>query len=408
MRIKKEAELDFDDVLLLPQRTKTASRFQVGLEREFKFYNSPRTWWGIPIMISNMDTTGCFRIAEKLIPYHIITVLHKFYSAQQISDFFRNYIIKHNNYSVVNYVWVSIGMKDDDLQRAIEIQNNLSKYQVFINIVVDIANGYTEEYVHYLSKVRKEFPTSIICAGNICTEEMVPEYILHGGVDIVKVGIGPGSVCTTRVKTGVGRPQLSAISNCAYKAHGLNSDKHRLGLICGDGGCKTSGDVCKAFAGNADFVMLGGMIAGAEECEGEWTIKDGEKYKYIDEVNRKRYSIGENQYIEYNRDNTLLVTTFDETKNNSWRKHPTKVALKFHGMSSKEAMEQHHGGMASYKTAEGKEVLIPNKGPVVNIIEDILGGLRSCCSYLGAQSIKEISRCAEFVQVNRTHNTVYE
>ena len=227
------------------------------------------------------------------------------------------------------------------------------------NICVDIANGYTEKFIDWCAKIRLEFPESIIMGGNIATPEMVSELILHGEVDIVKVGIGPGSACTTRLKAGVGYPQLSAIAECSHVAHGLRSDAGRLGLSCADGGCRYPADVAKAYAAGADFVMLGGMLAGTEECEGEWT-------KYADTHEKK--------------------------------------SLVFYGMSSKKAQEKHGDGLRSYRSSEGRVKEIPYKGKAELVVNDILGGVRSACAYTGATSLKDFSKTARFVRVNRTHN----
>ena len=217
-------------------------------------------------------------------------------------------------------------------------------------------DGYTDDFVNFCRKIREDFGQKpIIMAGNVSTPEMVQEIILHGGVDIVKVGIGPGSACTTRLKTGVGYPQLSAIIECSHAAHGLRAGQSRIGLICADGGCRTSSDVCKAFAAGADFVMLGGMLAGTDQCEGDWEYDNG-----------------------------------------------NKKALKFYGMSS-HAAQKKYGGVKNYRASEGRIKKVTYKGDASLIVEDILGGLRSACSYIGSTSLKHMSRCAEFNLVNRTH-----
>ncbi|KAK9744621.1 IMP dehydrogenase / GMP reductase domain [Popillia japonica] len=180
-------------------------------------------------------------------------------------------------------------------------------------------------------------------AGNVVTGEMVEELILSGA-DIIKVGIGPGSVCTTRIKTGVGYPQLSAVIECADAAHGLQ------GHIISDGGCTCAGDVAKAFGAGADFVMAGGMFAGHDECDGEVIEKNGKKYKL------------------------------------------------FYGMSSKTAMQKHSGGVAEYRSSEGKTVEVVYKGDVESTVLDILGGLRSACTYTGAGKLKELPRRATFIR----------
>lgn len=350
LKIDNDIKLDFDDVLLVPQRSYAASRKEVNLKRNFKFYWSNKEWHGVPLMAANMDTTGTFNMGASLNNHEAITCLHKYYSSDAIEGYYKYYNVESN-------VWVSIGMNvEHELERLYKIEDNTS---IQPNICIDIANGYTEKFIDYCAKVRLEFPNSIIMAGNVATPEMVSELILHGEVDIVKVGIGPGSACTTRLKAGVGYPQLSAIAECSHVAHGLRSDAGRLGLICADGGCRYPADVAKAYAAGADFVMLGGMLAGTEECEGEWT-------KYADTHEKK--------------------------------------SLVFYGMSSKKAQEKHGDGLRSYRSSEGRVKEIPYKGKAELVVNDILGGVRSACAYTGATSLKDFSKTARFVRVNRTHN----
>lgn len=350
LKIDNDIKLDFDDVLLVPQRSYAASRKEVKLKRNFKFYWSSKEWHGVPLMAANMDTTGTFNMGTALNNHEAITCLHKHYDADAIEGYFKYYNVESN-------VWVSIGMDlEHELERLFHIEDSTSHQP---NICIDIANGYTEKFVDYCAKIRLEFPNSIIMAGNVATPEMVSELILHGEVDIVKVGIGPGSACTTRLKAGVGYPQLSAIAECSHVAHGLRSDAGRLGLICADGGCRYPADVAKAYAAGADFVMLGGMLAGTDECEGEWI-------KYADTHEKK--------------------------------------SLVFYGMSSKKAQEKHGDGLRSYRSSEGRVKEIPYKGKAELVVNDILGGVRSACAYTGATSLKDFSKTARFVRVNRTHN----
>lgn len=356
MKIVDETKLDFDDILLVPARSPAASRKEVNLKRTFKFFHSPKEWTGLPIIAANMDTTGTFKMGTAMSQREAVTCLHKHYDDETISDYFKYYNMERN-------VWISIGMSEDEITKLITIREQLHHPP---NICIDIANGYTEKFVSFCASVRGFFPSAIIMAGNVCTPEMVQELILHGGVDIVKIGIGPGSACTTRLKTGVGYPQLSAIIECSHAAHGLKSGERRMGLICADGGCRMPADVCKAFAANADFVMLGGMLAGTDECEGEWEYDvddDGEEYK---------------------------------------------TNLSFYGMSSEKAQNKHNDGVNDYATSEGRVKRIPYKGPVSSIMTDIEGGLRSCCAYVGATSLKDLPKCAKAVKVNRVHydNTV--
>ena len=361
MKVRHDIKLDFDDTLLVPHRTHTASRKAVKLDRTFQFYHANKSWTGVPIIASNMDSTGTLEMSKVFAPYKMVTCLHKYYDHDQLLG------LEYCPFST--YTWYSLGIKDIEFD---QLCDTVDKTHIVPNICIDVANGYTENFVNFCSKIRKQFANRcIIMAGNVCTPEMVQELILHGGVDIVKIGIGPGSACTTRLKTGVGYPQLSAIMECAHAAHGLKSHEKRMGLICADGGCRTPADICKALAANADFVMLGGMLAGTEECEGDWE---------------------EERLVNWHKHKPPEVT-----------KQIVKKFLKFYGMSSKIAQDKHGEGLKNYRSSEGRSIKVPYKGPAENIIKDILGGIRSCCAYIGATSIKDMSKCAEFIRVNRTH-----
>lgn len=344
MRIEQDLKLGFKDVLFRPKRSTLKSRSQVDLARTYSFKHSGRKWTGVPIIAANMDSVGSFAMAKSLSEHGVMTAVHKHYSVNDWAKF-----VDSNDASVLNNVMVSTGTSETDFQKTKDIMA-LSDELVFI--CVDIANGYSEHLVEYIEKIRAEFPDKVISAGNVVTGDMVEELIL-AGADIVKVGIGPGSVCTTRVKTGVGYPQLSAIIECADAAHGLG------GMIIGDGGCSCAGDVAKAFGGGADFVMLGGMLAGHKESGGEVIEKDGKEF------------------------------------------------MKFYGMSSQSAMDKHSGGVAKYRAAEGKTVLLPFRGSVHNSIQDIMGGVRSTCTYVGAAKLKELTKRTTFIRVQEQENNVY-
>ncbi len=364
-KIINETKLDFDDVLIRPKRSTLNSRSEVNLIRTFKFAHSPRELNCVPLMVANMDTVGTIPMGRSLSIHQSITCLHKHYD----EDVLVNLFVKPTD-----YFWYSTGTSKKDIEKLERVFNTIKHSQGYIpNVCLDVANGYTEQFVKTAAHIRKLFPEIIIMAGNVVTQEMVEELIIHGKVDIVKVGIGSGSVCTTRLKTGVGYPQLSAVMECADAAHGLG------GHICSDGGCKVVGDICKAFGGNADFVMLGSMFAGADECEGEW------KYEY------KMRSGG--------------WQPFDPQSSDVEKR---KVSLQYYGMSSKNAMDKHHDGVANYRTAEGKCVTVPYKGHAIDILQDIYGGLRSACTYVGANKIKDFGKKTTFIQVNNTHNKVYE
>ena len=344
MRIETEMKLGFKDVMIRPKRSTLKSRSHVTLERDFKFLHSSTSWSGVPIMAANMDTVGTFSMAKALAEEKLFTAIHKHYSVQEWNEFLRD--ITPETY---NYIAISTGTGKNDSKKLAEIfeANPQLKF-----ICIDVANGYSEHFVNFVQQTRKQYPDKVIIAGNVVTGEMVEELLL-AGADIIKVGIGPGSVCTTRVKTGVGYPQLSAIIECADAAHGLG------GQIISDGGCLTPGDVAKAFGAGADFVMLGGMLAGHTESGGELIEIEGEKFK------------------------------------------------QFYGMSSTTAMEKHVGGVAEYRASEGKTVQVPYKGNVGNTLKDILGGLRSACTYVGASRLKELTKRTTFIRVSEQENTVY-
>jgi GMP reductase len=340
--VSNEPKFDFSDVLIIPKTSTLESRSGVSLERTFKMKNAGVEWSGVPIISANMDTTGTTRMAASLSKYNMCTALHKHYSADE-------------NAAADNYqrVFYSLGTSDADFNKLKWLNYTPSM------VCLDVANGYTTKFIDRVSELREiVHPETIIMAGNVVTPEKT-EQILLAGADIVKVGIGGGSVCTTRVKAGVGYPQLSAVIECADAAHGLN------GLICSDGGCTVPGDVVKAFAGGADFVMLGGMLAGTDECDGQ-----------------------------------LIYTESSDGKG-----YPSH--MKFYGMSSKAANEKYNGGLGTYKAAEGKEVLVPYKGPVSEVVEDILGGLRSALTYTGSSKLSELTKRSSFVIVNNQHNRVF-
>jgi len=295
-----------------------------------------------------MDHTGTIEMADALEKHEMSVALHKHYPSEELSKFFGGTDGLH---------WYSMGIGEADMEKFEKVKTITTPGHVCI----DVANGYSEAFVDFVRKFREANPFTVIMAGNVVTGEMVEELIL-AGVDVVKVGIGPGSVCTTRKMTGVGYPQLSAIIECADAAHGLG------GHICADGGCVVAGDVAKAFGAGADFVMLGGMLAGHEECGGE-------------------------RVFDY--DCTEIIESVPPTH------------IRFYGMSSKAAMEKYNGGVAEYRASEGKEVLVPYRGPVDDTVQDILGGVRSACTYTGSKTLKELPKRTTFVMVNKTHNTIF-
>ena len=361
MRLDNEIKLDYKDVLIRPKRSTLKSRSQVRLERKFTFRNSKTDYEGVPIMAANMDGVGTFAMADKLAEGNIFTCLVKTYTADELIEYFAP--IAYIPERTAN-VAMSIGTSDEDWCK-LEIVHQVVKDKLKY-VCMDIANGYSDHFAARVRKVRDQFPDVVIIAGNVVTGEMTEELIL-AGADIVKVGIGPGSVCTTRIQTGVGYPQLSAVMECADAAHGLG------GHIIADGGCTCPGDVAKAFAGGADFVMLGGMLAGHDQGGGE--------------VITKYYETNEIQGFE--------------------KVIETKKFVQFYGMSSDAANTKHFGGLKDYRSSEGREVLVPYRGDVAATIQDLLGGIRSTCTYAGAMKLKQLSKCTTFVRCTQQFNAVY-
>ena len=380
MRIESDTKLDFKDVLLRPKRSELTSRKDVDLMREFTFKNAGGEdsdhkaygWKGIPIVASNMDTTGTFETGKALAQHHMLTCINKHYDASKWMHKLNGYGVYNSPEQEKGTVWEhdpnsrnwqnriyehispSIGIKyhESDYDDIDFLRDVCFRFYWTQFVCIDAANGYTSRFCDFIKKVREEFPHLIIIAGNVVTGEMTEEILLSGA-DIVKVGVGSGSVCTTRIQTGVGYPQLSAIIECADAAHGIG------GHIMADGGCVCAGDVAKAFCAGADFVMLGGMLAGHTESAGQEEVINDEKYKV------------------------------------------------FYGMSSDTAMNKYHGGVAKYRSSEGKTVRIKHRGLIRNTVENILGGLRSTCTYIGARKLKDMPKCATFVKVTQQSNEIF-
>jgi GMP reductase len=373
-KIINEMKLDFDDVLIRPKRSTLSSRSEVCLIRDFHFKHSPRKFSAIPVIVANMDTTGTLGMANIVCENQAMVALHKHYKADQLIEY---YCANTNDHKELTFY--STGTSSSDIEKLTYVFNAIkTKGCSLPNICVDVANGYSEKFVKTVAHIRKLYEEIVIMAGNVVTPEMVEELILHGRVDIVKVGIGPGSVCTTRLKTGVGYAQISACLECSDAAHGLG------GHICGDGGCKHVGDICKVFGSNADFVMCGNFFAGCEECEGEW------EYEY-----QSGFGVA-------------LAEPFWQPFYPGHDGPKRKTKLKFYGMSSKEAMEKHSNGVANYRTSEGRCVGVAYKGMVQDVLLDIFGGLRSACTYIGASKIKDFGKKTTFIMVNNTHTKTYD
>lgn len=350
MRIEDDIKLDYDDALLKPKRSTLVSRKDVELERELRFYHSPKIWKGIPIMTANMATCGTFEMAKTLAPKKIVTTFHKYYTIDDYKEFF----VEFDN---PDYVCYTLGIRDRDLEQLNEmIENDLINNFSFV--CIDVPNGYLERFLEVIREVRMMCPEHIIIAGNVVSNEMTEEIILNGA-DIVKVGIGPGSVCTTRKMAGVGYPQLSAVIECADAAHGI-SKENGVGLIIADGGLVHPCDFAKAFCAGADFTMSGSLFSGYEQSGGKTIEKSGKKFK------------------------------------------------EYYGSSSNKAMLENYGQKDLHRASEGRYVLIPHKGDINDFLQDLFGALRSTGTYIGARKLKEFSKRATFIRVNRQINTSLE
>lgn len=364
MRIQDDIQLDYCDVLLRPKRSALSSRSEVDVLRQYTFRWCPRVLQGTGIISANMFTTGTMQIAREMQKQHLFTALHKHYAAEELLAFLKD---NAKLFGSNDLIFVSSGVSEADYEKLKTVMAG----GLVHNICIDVANGYSPYLVNYVQKVRKTWQECLIMAGNVVTGDMTEDLILSGA-DIVKVGIGPGSVCTTRKLTGVGRPQFSTVIECADAAHGVG------GMICADGGCTVPGDVCKSFCAGADFVMLGGMLAGHEESAGELCVK----HFQTDEV-------------EMIDDKTCALHMEE------------KQFKKFYGMSSEYAQQAHYGGMKKYRASEGKVVEIPFRGPIEPTLLALLGGLRSCMTYIGAKRLKDMPKCATFYRVNRQLNNIF-
>jgi GMP reductase len=345
MRIDYNIHLDYSDVLLKPKRSTLSSRRDVDIYREFKFRNSGKSLRYTPIMASNMDGVGTFSMAKVLQEFKMMTVIRKHYTYDEWKSAVGNGLR-------LKYVSVCTGtgaIWDENSSDYQTMKRVLQSFPDIPFITIDVANAYHEQFVDFVQRIRSEYPDKVIIAGNVVSPEMTEELIINGA-DVVKIGIGPGSVCTTRTQTGVGVPQFSAIVECADAANGVD------GHIIADGGCTQPGDVAKALAAGAHFVMLGGMLAGHDESEFE--LKDGKRV--------------------------------------------------FYGMSSQSAFDAHGARKDGYRGTEGKTVVLEDRGPVKDTVEQILGGVRSTCTYIGARRIKDMPKCAHFVRVNNVINRVFD
>ena len=381
-QILSETYLDYSDILIKPKMgNNLSSRKDVNLTREYKFkFGQIRK--GLGIFNANMATVGNFETAKHLLKVGMFATIHKFYTAEEIINFMRQCQEEKLNYS---NLFISIGIKNGirELDKLKEIEN--SAMWLKPNICIDAPNFYIDKAFRVLEHCRDLFPNSVIMCGNIASGDVIHRLLQYA--DILKIGIGSGAVCTTRKITGCGVPMVSNILECADIAHSVG------GMICADGGITEVGDICKAFALNSDFVMVGGMFAGTNEAEGEIITKC---------IRLNEYSFDTNYYLD---PDTKIKTFVDIPDKPMFEYKKYKL---YYGMSSTLANNKFAGGMSNYKASEGREVLIPYTGSLDKILQDIRGGIASACTYIGASKVKDMSKCATLIKVNHTINKVFE
>tara|TARA_A100001037_G_C15033283_1_gene582008 strand:+ start:120 stop:1133 length:1014 start_codon:yes stop_codon:yes gene_type:complete len=335
MFYSSEKKLNFKDVLIVPKSSKINSRKDVVLDTKILFPASGISWTGVPIMASNMDNVGTFEMGFALQNFHMTNAVSKFYNKDAWVKSISNGLDLEFNF--ITFGLQEISEIDEIISYILQKTNKKIK-----TIVFDIPNGYIEKFSKIISEARKEFPKLGIIAGNVVTSEGV-RLLMDSGADGVKVGIGSGGVCDTTETTGIGYPQLSAAIDCSLEVKKYN------GFIVSDGGVKITGDISKAFAAGSGFVMLGSLLAAHKESMAPIIRKDNKNFREL------------------------------------------------YGMSSTQAMTKHYGGVADYRTSEGKSILVEDRGPVKNTLNKILGALRSTCTYINAKNIGEIHENSSFI-----------
>ena len=360
MKVIDTPKLDFDDVLIVPRETTLESRKDVLLPCVYNLAYAPGVIHGVPLIAANMDTVGTIDAAKVLKKNDCFAALHKHYSPREIAGYF------NSSFGVSFHTFLTFGIVDiSEIKTMIDPINDKDTHRFMFNL--DVANGYQRKFIDFVASVRKEFPMAVIMAGNVVTPEGARE-LFNAGADIIKIGIGPGQQCETRKVTGVGYPQLSAIMECREAL------KDTKALICADGGCKASGDVAKAIAAGAHFVMVGSMLAGHKENVSE------DEMQYLKDHLTVMLNTTSNVVIPH--------YVFDE---------PHDIEVYTYGMSSTTAMDKYSNGVAEYKSSEGKTTKIKYRGTIQTTINQILGGLRSTCTYCDCQTLNDLFDRSTFV-----------
>ena len=377
MQIINETQLDFSDVLIKPRRSSIDSRSKVDITREYKFKWCPNIIIGTGIMQSNMGTIGNFEVSRKMLEQGLFACLHKHHKVEDLIEFYRELVppveeVRYTAYDSWRRCLLGIGLRDNGIEKLRTINKELG---IQVGVKFDVPNGYIPQVKEKVIELRKEFPEMFIMVGNVVTGDITEDLILSGA-DCVAVGIGNGAQCLTRRQTGCGRPQFSALVECADAAHQVG------GMVCSDGGITCPGDLGKAFGAGADMIMIGSLFAGTDEAEGDVISK----FIFTGEYDRFLYDTG------YSFEPHLEEKKFKQ----------------FYGMSSTLAQEKFGNGKPSYRASEGRVTLVPYIGSIDNVIEELLGGLRSTMTYVGAWKLKNIPKQSVFYKVNHQLNQIYE
>lgn len=392
MKVSEDIKLDFDDVLIKPKRSTLVSRGDVDYTRKFTTLHSKETIEGFPLIVANMDTVGTIPMLKTMASKKAFVALHKYHTVEQL---------KSISVEDFQYGFITIGEKKEELENLINSGIKINK------LLIDCANGYRQVFIDAVKRLRDTLPKITIMAGNVCTPEMTEQLILSGA-DIIKVGIGGGSLCLSRRKAGIGYPQLSCVLDCKDAAHGLG------GLICSDGGIKNAGDAAKAFGAGSDFLMSGSLFMGCLECQGEWEYSE-----YTTEYKIREYT------KEDKMEKSPTVVYIGVSSGDGKQSHipigtpickelvvvpaafASKKKLRVYGMSSHAAQKKYLGEIQKHRASEGKEHIVDYKGPAADVLDDIVGGVVSACSYVGARKLKDFDKCCSFVRVSRTHQSIF-
>ena len=344
----------FDDVALVPQFNTIESRLHTCLDTKLtKLINLKN-----PLIPANMDTVISFELAEKVVEQGGIPIFHRFCELSEQIKFCKKF--KHQ-------CFISCGVSNDEFEKLQKLFDSGA-----LGVCIDIAHGHSEVIINLIKKIKKNFPNKQVIAGNICTPEAYTD-LLSAGADAVKVGVGPGAACTTRIVTGFGVPQFSAIYNIAKIKNSLPSSL-QIPIIA-DGGLRNSRDVALALAAGANSVMIGNLFSKTLESASKKYYKSNGEFKEI--LNQDDcYNKFENEY---------------------------EIFGHYRGQASKNFQNEYFGKLKKGTVAEGVDFFTKCSGPVLDLYNEINGGIRSALTYAGAKNIEEFQKKAVFAEVTSNY-----